>query len=315
MADYEKVYVYFDTNSLECRHSGKGLFLSQFTVDKLYYDIEKLIHTMGLTEKAELCIPEIVWYELQEHLTRHYRSEMDSFKEKIESSRKSFGDLLDINYEFRTCNTVEEYKYYLKNISLEFLENPRVNAQIVTCPKDETSIKKIIEQAIHSTKPFTRAKSNGKEYSDAGFKDALILSTILEHTGDQLGIFISNDSDFSGLFNGTNEANLKQCSSLSEVQDVLSKEFGIISSDMAEAIIKNDKYLRQRILSECSIDENATVSNIEILSKATMKEDDIDIEFFAIVNGEKVKFYVTYNVGANELITASSEFCEGGTEE
>ena len=30
MGTYEKAYIYFDTNSLECRHSGKSLYLSQF---------------------------------------------------------------------------------------------------------------------------------------------------------------------------------------------------------------------------------------------------------------------------------------------
>lgn len=75
MNSYEKAYIYFDTNSLECRHSGKSLYLSQFTVNPLYYEIEDLIRNMGLTNKIEICIPEIVWFELQEHLIRHFKTE------------------------------------------------------------------------------------------------------------------------------------------------------------------------------------------------------------------------------------------------
>lgn len=52
MGTYEKAYIYFDTNSLECRHSGKSLYLSQFTVNPIYYEIEDLIRNMGLTDKV-----------------------------------------------------------------------------------------------------------------------------------------------------------------------------------------------------------------------------------------------------------------------
>lgn len=52
MGTYEKAYIYFDTNSLECRHSGKSLYLSQFIVNPIYYEIEDLIRNMGLTGKV-----------------------------------------------------------------------------------------------------------------------------------------------------------------------------------------------------------------------------------------------------------------------
>lgn len=55
MGTYEKAYIYFDTNSLECRHSGKSLYLSQFIVNPIYYEIEDLIRNMGLTGKVEIC--------------------------------------------------------------------------------------------------------------------------------------------------------------------------------------------------------------------------------------------------------------------
>lgn len=65
MGTYEKAYIYFDTNSLECRHSGKSLYLSQFIVNPIYYEIEDLIRNMGLTGKVEICIPDIVCFELR----------------------------------------------------------------------------------------------------------------------------------------------------------------------------------------------------------------------------------------------------------
>lgn len=82
MGKYDKAYIYFDTNTLECRHSGKSLYLSQFTVNPIYYEIEDLIRTMGLTDKVEICIPDIVWFELQEHLVNHFKAEKNLWKPK-----------------------------------------------------------------------------------------------------------------------------------------------------------------------------------------------------------------------------------------
>ena len=105
MGVYENAYIYFDTNILECRHSGKSLYLSQFTVNPLYYEIEDLIRNMGLSGKAEICIPDVVWLELQEHLVSHFKSEKSSMESRINAFRKSFGNLAEITCEFKDCIT------------------------------------------------------------------------------------------------------------------------------------------------------------------------------------------------------------------
>lgn len=311
MGEYEKAYLYFDTNALECRHSGKSLFLSRFTVSPLYYEIEDLIRTMGLRDKVEICIPEIVWFEIQEHLVSHYRSEKTSMETKIASFRKSFGNLAEVTYEWKDCRTESEYTNYVTTIAQDFLENPRVSAKIIPCPKDEDTMQQIIGQAVNSVKPFRTAKANGKEYTDAGFKDALIFNTLLKHTENQLGIFISNDSDFSELFNEKHNKNLKMCNAAKDVQMILPREFNVISTDMIEGILKTDNYLIQRILSECELDENAQVYNIKILSCESI-EDSYNVNFVAMINGLNQSFDITYNINANELLAASYEPFEEG---
>lgn len=309
MGAYERAYIYFDTNSLECRHSGKSLYLSQFTVNPLYYEIEDLIRNMGLTGNVEICIPDIVWLELQEHLISHYKSEKCSMKTKIDAFRKSFGNLAEIVCEFKDCNTNAEYSRYVSDIAQDFLSNPRVNAKIIPCPKDEDAAQRIIQKAIHSERPFRTAKAGGKEYTDAGLKDALIFDTIITHTGDQLGILISNDNDFSELFNNASAKNLIRCSSTKEVQGILLQTFSIASIDMIETILNTDEYLMERILSECEIEQHACVSNLKIISCENV-EDNTNVKFVAIVNGTKCSFEITYNMNANELIDASFEFLD-----
>lgn len=306
MGAYEKAYIYFDTNALECRHSGKSLYLSQFTVSPLYFEIEDLIRNMGLNDKVELCIPDVVWLELQEHLVGHFKSEKNSMESKITAFRKSFGDLAEISCNYKDFITETEYADYAKHIAQGFLDNPRVNASVVSCPKDEKTMQQIIGQAIHSVRPFRTAKAGGKEYTDAGFKDALIYNTILVHTGNQLGILISNDGDFSELLNGRHTDNLKTCCDAKEVQIILSQEFNVINTDVIEGLLKTDSYLMRRILSECELDESAYVAGLKILS-CESEEDCVKVKFSALVNAEQMLFDITYSINANELLTASCE--------
>lgn len=306
MSDYEKAFIYFDTNALECRHSGKSLFLSQFTISPLYYKIENAIQNMGLCDKVEICIPEIVWIELQEHLVSHFKSEKDSMSMKVESFRKSFGDLIEITYNFRGCDTENEYIDYVASIAQDFLDNPRVTATVIPCPKDEATMQKIINQAVYCIKPFRTVRANGKDYTDAGFKDALIFNTILNHTNDQLGIFVSNDNDFSDLFLENQNSNLFKCSDEKEVISILSKEFKVISADLVESILKNDAYLIRRLLTETEFDEYSAYKIGQIKSISSI-DDGLKVFFDMTINGEKFVFEITYNIEANELIEASYE--------
>lgn len=307
MSDHEKTYIFFDTNALECRHSGKSLFLSQFTVNPLYYEIEKMIQDFGLSDKVKICIPEIVWFEMQAHLVSHFKSEKSSMLAKIESYRKSFGDLVELSCVFKDYNDEEQYKEYADAISKDFLENPRVTATIMPCPKDEETISQIIGQAVHSVKPFkTAIAKGGKEYTDAGFKDALIFNTLRKNIGDQLGILISNDNDFADLFNENRLDNLHLCRTAKEVQEILSKEFDIVTLEMVASILQSDDYLMRRILTETEFDEDATY-DIKRIKTSINTEDGIKAGFIMSVNGEIYIFEILYNVDANELIEATCE--------
>lgn len=309
MNQYDEVFIYFDTNVLECRHSGDSLYLSKFVVSPLYYEIEQLIKDWELSDKVKICIPEIVWLEIQEHLISHFKSQKDSMLNNFELYRKSFGDLIELSCDFKDCISVDEYKEYLISITTDFLDNPRVSATIISCPKDEDTIDKIIKMAIHSERPFRKATFNKKKYTDAGFKDALIFNTIQKYTGVQLGIFISDDTDFESLFKDNKFQNLCLCKSVKDVKDVLIKVFNIVPTDEIEARLKFDEYLIKRILTETEFNENDTYRFININSIAN-ENDGIKTDFMALVNGEMYFFEIMYNINANELLEASSELCD-----
>lgn len=309
MGSYERAFIYMDTNALECRHSGKSLFLSQLTINPLYYSIEKTVKDLNLSDKVQICIPEIVWLELKEHLVLHFKTEQSSMYSRIEAYRKSFGDLMELSCSFKEYKTEVDYKTYLDSITDDFLNNPRVTAKIIPCPMDVATITEIIGQAVHSSKPFRTAKINGKEYTDAGFKDALIFQTIVKNTGDQLGIFVSNDNDFSEVFFESSLTNLHLCNTLNQIQELLSKEFNVATTEMVDSILRSDDYLMRRILTEAGFDEDVSYKFQDINSCDSIDEG-IDINFIMTVNGDSYVFNILYNRVANELLEVSYEMFE-----
>ena len=97
MTTYDEVYIYFDTNKIEARN-GKRLFLSDVSVKNEYFDIENFIHDQALTDKVHLCIPEVAWKELAEHMRKDYVSFVQSLKQRLSDEKKMFGlqnELLD----------------------------------------------------------------------------------------------------------------------------------------------------------------------------------------------------------------------------
>lgn len=313
MEHNKKIYIYFDTNCLECRHSKKSLYLSTIKFSNIYYFVEQLINKLSLSDKVQICIPEIVILEIKEHLVSHFKSEKDSLKEKIKSSKKSFGDLIELTYTFKDCNNVDEYKQYLEKKFDDYFNDPKFNAKMVEYPKDDNFFTKIIQQAIQSNKPFHTARCNNKTYTDAGLKDAIIYYTIIEHTKENIGILISKDKDFEKLFSDIDFHNIFLCVDEEEVENKLCEILDIPTNEILESKIREDSYLIGLILNECDFDDSVEYNFVKIIDfYQSEKEDTFDINFIMWVEREKYIFNIRYNNVANELIYASYEAYEEG---
>lgn len=220
--------------------------------------------------------------------------------------------MVDLGCEFKNISDSSSYEDYLEQITQDFLDNPRVSAKIISCPKDEITVTGIIDKAMYTQAPFVKVKSNKKEYTDAGLKDALIYETILQNSEDQLGVLISGDTDFEDLFRKNDLENLKLCKTIKEAKEVVISNFGITNSDVIEAHIKDNDYLLTSILTETDFgkveaykfDKIIQINNADIDEEASNK-------FSMYVNDEKFVFDVLYNLKANELIEASLADEEG----
>ena len=114
---YEKIYIFFDTNSLEdytqrevTKGDGKSFLpLFKFKFPDYYYNIVNFIKDNGLQKKVEIMIPEIVWMELEKHMLQQYEVDKQNLIKQIQEYKSIFSDLVDISYEFRQ----DDYPKYL----------------------------------------------------------------------------------------------------------------------------------------------------------------------------------------------------------
>jgi predicted nuclease of predicted toxin-antitoxin system len=165
-------------------------------------------------------------------------------------------------------------------------------------------MKILLEKATNSISPFSSAKginSRGKVYSDAGFKDALIFETMIQTVKDELCIFVTKDSDFNNAFRDIGKNNFKCVSAAKEVLEIIIENYGIIAKERLEVFLKNDDYIKERILDEAGFDSNLGCDYVNL---EVFKEIDDGQEFVLNLRIEGIiyKYDIKYNLLANELI-------------
>lgn len=315
---YDKVNIYFDTNSLEdysprtitTKGNNKSFMkLSEFRFPSYYYEIEKFIQDNNLQDKIEILIPEIVWMELEKHMLNQYSQDLANLSSCIKEYKDIFSDLIEINYEFKE----KEYKKYLSTIMEDFLDNPKTSAKIVPCPKDSACITRIIRNAMYTKAPFSVAHKDKKEYSDAGFKDALITETVLSNRKDNvLIIFVSMDNDFKNVFDEIEDIVIcneeEQKNRKSKIIEILSEQFLIREKVIQKEISQND-YMLEELIAQTflNIQQDYKFEKFESIKELIDEEDEKillniwDATFTMYVGDQLYKFKITYDGNAHGL--------------
>lgn len=303
MTTYDEVYIFFDTNKIEAR-VDKRVFLSSISVKNEYFEIEKLIQEQSLQEKVHLCIPEVVWKEMAEHMRKDYSASVQSLRKRLDDERKMFGSLLDVDITFKLEEEKKTYEEYLKEIQEEFLSNPKITAKIVPYPKEPEVMDVLLEKATHSDSPFSSAKGNRKEYSDAGFKDALIFETFVRLTKKScLGILFTDDRDFNEALDKVEQnSNLFCIHEYAELKKILFDNFEIFDTDIVVQKVNNNPYLYEQIFIELGIPkpQNTICEGITNISEV---QEGISMTLKLRMDGDISEFNIIYDVNANELFS------------
>lgn len=293
----ENISVFFDTNIIEAKFSSK-YFLSNIRASKDFYDTCKFIRDNKLD--IALNIPEIVYLELKKHLSTAFSYECRSLKDSLQNWKKCFGDLLDINHELK--KTCEEYDDYFNQIWADF--KYEYNLNVIEYPKENEIFCKIVSAAINSKKPFTLIPKNNvhKEYSDAGFKDAIIAETVLSYqiSSNNTCILLSSDRDFQEVFSEYGDRILV-FNKFDDLKSKLISIYQIKDVNFVKDKVETDDYLRERIINETGniLDDSVTKFIVKEIKEYENNVYMININI--VINEVTYNITCKYEFSSNEI--------------
>ena len=304
--DRKKINIFFDTNILEVRYGGEMLMYSEYKLPNNYSKLSDFIKNNDLKDYVELCIPEVVWNEITQHMRETFSSQKQSAQSKIENYKKSFGDLADISCNFK-INGDDEYEKHLEKLSMVFWKGDGMECKLISYPKSTDVIEKLINKAFKKERPFVAAKAinGGKPYSDAGLKDALIVETILAHCNndDTIGILFSNDGDFSTVFSSDMKNRYKVFNKVEDIIDFLEMLYNLNDKKQVQLKFENDNYLKDIVVNESGNTYDKSVTDFIVDNVSPSEDENIFIvKISATINETRYLYEVKYDFAANAII-------------
>jgi hypothetical protein len=288
--------IYIDTNKLQDYFGNKNVCLDGFRMSNDYYKLVKYVDDNDLGDKVSICIPRIVFEEMMEHLISGYKSAQQSFNDTIINYKKIFGDLLDIDFEI-TPYDLEAYKDFILKDFEQTIKQADNKFTIVEYPD---CLPTMIRNALQTVSPFCMAKGkNNKEYSDAGFKDALLFESIINHSNleNERVILFTQDGDFKNII--THEtfiiANNIDCL-LETINDIYQIDPYLKLKRLVE-----DNYHRELLLSFADCEYDAAVSDFNVLDINALEEELVVVQQECIINETKYTFTYYFDSMANEI--------------
>ena len=298
------ISVFFDTNILESRDSDSLLSFSELKIPKTpFYDVIRCIDEFGLWESVELLIPDMVVMELKHHLNKEYKNKITQMQKAIQQYQERLGSLAEIDCTINT--SCDDYSEYVNSLFEDFFATARNHSRIIESKKDSTIMKRLIEKATKTEAPFSMAGGNGKKYTDAGFKDAVIYETIVEYisNNDTIGILFTQDKDYGVAVDTFKLISVKldnKEKAFEEFKQIIKTHFNILEQDDFEAKLK-DTYIKSRILEEAGL--RFDDYNFIKIIPGTYRSDEETIyaDIVVRINNDKLIIHVEYNRIANEI--------------
>ncbi len=296
-----KVAVFFDTNKIEARFSNAkcgDLYLSEVKASSDFYEVKNYIEDSGLSKDVKLCVSEISIREYKQHLMENFTEHSKGFSDNIDGYKKSFGSILDVTYEFNK-KSIAEFEEHVESIFSEFLYlNKCKNIEYV---RDVDFFNTLVDKAIKKEKPFVSIGANKKLYKDAGFKDAIIIETIIRYHKEQRCkcILVTDDNDFNSAFQDSDGIII--CKDATNVKNTLSDWLSVSNIDIIKYKFGSDKYIQESIISETgnTLDESVTI--FDVVSVKEKDENLYSIEIHSVINEVVYRFTCKYESISNEI--------------
>lgn len=306
-----EISIFLDTNILQSFGIGQGknssnVFLNNLGIPSKFYDLIAFIDENHLTDKIEICVPEVVVMEMKYHMLSGFQKQKQKLYSAIEEHKKIFGDIakldaIEISYD------EEQYTQYVDTLIKEFFGNQKNHAKQVFFPRKEPIVDTLINKALTGIRPFFAGKFEGKSHSDAGFKDSLIAETIYQYhsVNKNLCIFITNDQDFSREFSRKIQpgSELVLFTSIESAIDALKDYYGTDPKKRLLHEFSENTYWHEFLLKEAGAELDESVTEIKVESVTEGDDSNIFIiEMIFIVNETHYLFTVRFDSIANDIL-------------
>lgn len=299
---YSKINIFFDTNKLECRFTGNKLFLDDI---KLNNELKEMLDFASGNDNVSFYIPLIVWREILTHLIDDFNNNKRSLDDVISSYRKGFGSLINISTQF----SIKNYEEYINKKAEDFLFKHEESIAVVSHSNHEEKFKSIINNAINKKSPFVTAKGKNKTYSDAGFKDMLILETIIDNCNhDAIGVLYTDDRDFKEAFADYESDKYYTVHTISELKKFITDKSGqFIEKNIKKEFLKSE-YIQENIYNEFKICKNDIV-DFSVL-EVNENEEVYSVNIQIMTNLKNYMIKVDYDYAANEITGLEEMECD-----
>jgi len=169
-----RTLIILDTNVLRSTKEREVAY-GTFEFGLPYTKIESFVLNNGLSDLVEIAVPRVVVDELKKQKTNSYHSDVKKLT-KIHSRLSKMPNLNGT--DMKLLETGFDYSGYVEQLAEKYISEKKV--RIIEIPKGEQLegfFHRILERALTTTSPFKPSHN----YSDAGFKDALIWECILNY--------------------------------------------------------------------------------------------------------------------------------------
>ena len=309
------IKIFFDTNLIQGQmFSTNGSFkeysLSDFTLNRKIDKVVELINEMGIKNFTSLIIPEIVIDEIRQHKIETFRVHQKEFKNTCEKYKQIFGNGIKIN--FSQLQSEPEYVQILDNSIKKYIKDNSLNFKIAKLNIDLNHIK---NKVINKELMFTSAKGeNEKIFTDAGFKDNLILETLIQESNfnSDMVVLFSRDSDFdkasgqykfkriddieslkSYILENNKEAKiihlLKSLNSADNKMNIAGYCKDHNASSIIDDSIVVDKLLDNDILIDEELNECVTSAKVKKGNKNYIIKISFNLDDYSVIDAQEVK--------------------------
>lgn len=323
--DNKIIKVFFDTNTMEDYlpfQKDKYVRCDRFPESKAFLDLIAFSKNNRLNN-FKICIPEIVLKEIRHHLFYYYEHAQNAYHDSLEKLKKIVGINFEENHKF-SHNSVDEINAFVSAEVTNFQERYSDCVEILNHPND--FFPSLMDKAVSHVAPFSYAKSGDKDYSDAGFKDAIIWECLLQEAKIDNVVIILFSKD--RIFSSSVPEHLKtKVFVFPEYKSVIDKLRNLYNLTEVKEIIqrlKTDNYLSSRVLDyvHLTAKEQFSINNILSIDQDS-NTDDTDIgddsqnvdeipqtytvKASLLVDGKTYTSSIRYDFSSNEVMDAEIE--------